>query len=136
MCVFCDIISGANIPAHKVYEDDKILVILDIAPVTVGHTLIIPKKHYANILEMPSEEFGPFMQDVQKVAKHLSNALNIEGFNMLANTGSVAGQTVNHLHIHIIPRHKDDKFKLVEKSDCKCDNEKILKMVQIKNKSL
>lgn len=104
MCIFCEIING-NIPSKKVYEDDTTLAILDISQTTYGHTLVLPKKHYENILEMPKDEFQDLTGKAQDIAKQVVNNLNAKGFNLLVNTNEVAGQTVMHAHIHIIPRY-------------------------------
>ncbi|MDO4940231.1 MAG: HIT family protein [Erysipelotrichaceae bacterium] len=115
MCIFCEIING-NIPSSKVYEDEDTLAILDISQTTYGHTLVMPKKHYENFLEMPNEEYASLMAKAQKVAQMLQNKLNCNGMNLLINTNEVAGQTVMHTHIHLIPRYNQDdsieiKFK-------------------------
>lgn len=104
MCIFCKIIDG-SIPSSKVYEDDKILAILDLSQTTYGHTLVMPKKHYQNILEIPHDELADLMIKVQDIAKKITSKLNANGVNILANTNEAAGQTVMHLHIHIIPRY-------------------------------
>ena len=104
MCIFCEIING-NISSKKVYEDDTTLAILDISQTTYGHTLVLPKKHYENILEMPKDEFQDLTGKAQDIAKQVVNNLNAKGFNLLVNTNEVAGQTVMHAHIHIIPRY-------------------------------
>ena len=106
MCVFCKIING-EIPSSKVYEDDEVLAILDLSQVTKGHTLVMPKKHYANILEIPADELAHLIQKVQMIAKKVTTKLNAKGFNILVNTNEVAGQTVMHLHFHIIPRYDE-----------------------------
>lgn len=110
MCVFCDIITG-NIPSSKVYEDDDYLAILDISQTTKGHTLVMPKKHYENFLEMPKEEYEKLMGIVQDISKKLIEKLNANGCNILINTNEVAGQTVMHTHVHIIPRY--DEFDTI-----------------------
>lgn len=123
MCVFCEIVKG-NIPSSKVYEDDNYLAILDLSQTTLGHTLVMPKKHYDNLLEMPENEAKELMGVTQCVAKKIINNLNASGCNILNNTNEVAGQTVMHTHIHIIPRYtssdsikiefKENKFNLDE----------------------
>ena len=107
MCVFCEIIKG-NIPSAKVYEDDKTLAILDISQTTKGHPLILPKQHYANLLEIPAEELSELIVKVQKIAANNVEKLGAKGFNLLVNTGAVAGQSVPHLHFHIIPRYDEN----------------------------
>ncbi|MBQ1511947.1 MAG: HIT family protein [Erysipelotrichaceae bacterium] len=107
MCVFCEIIKG-NIPSAKVYEDDKTLAILDISQTTKGHTLVLPKQHYENLLEIPAEELAELIVKVQKIAANNVAKLGAKGFNLLVNTGAVAGQSVPHLHFHIIPRYDEN----------------------------
>ena len=107
MCVFCEIIKG-NIPSSKIYEDDDHLAILDISQTTYGHTLVMPKKHYENILKMPENEVKKLMAIVQKLAKEITSKLNAKGIIILINTNEVAGQTVMHTHVHLIPRYCDD----------------------------
>ena len=86
MCVFCEIIKG-NIPSAKVYEDDKTLAILDISQTTKGHTLVLPKQHYENLLEIPAEELAELIVKVQKIAANNVAKLGAKGFNLLVNTG-------------------------------------------------
>lgn len=107
MCVFCKIING-EIPCKKIYEDDKTLAILDISQTTKGHTLVIPKKHYDNFLLMPKDEFEYLMSKVQELSKLIITKMNAEGCNILINTNEVAGQSVKHIHVHIIPRYDSD----------------------------
>ncbi|MBQ1289007.1 MAG: HIT domain-containing protein, partial [Erysipelotrichaceae bacterium] len=85
MCVFCEIIKG-NIPSAKVYEDDKTLAILDISQTTKGHTLVLPKQHYENLLEIPAEELAELIVKVQKIAANNVAKLGAKGFNLLVNT--------------------------------------------------
>ena len=109
MCVFCEIIKG-NIPSYKLYEDEKCIAILDISQATIGHTLIIPKKHFKNIFELDEETAKHLAIVTTKLAKRIKDALNLEGMNVLNNAGIIAGQTIDHFHIHLIPRYKDDNF--------------------------
>ena len=110
MCIFCKIIKG-EIPSKKIYEDDDVLAILDISQETRGHTLVLPKRHFDNILEIDSEYLSTIMPKVQMVAKLVTSKLHAEGFNLVVNTGEVAGQTVMHLHFHIIPRYVQETIK-------------------------
>ena len=103
-CVFCAIAAG-EIPSFKVYEDDLVLAYLDINPFTKGHTLVIPKAHSANLLETDEATLAAVIARVRKVAAHLKAALPCDGFNILQNNGAAAGQTVMHLHFHIVPRY-------------------------------
>lgn len=103
-CIFCAIAAG-EIPSFKVYEDDLVLAYLDINPFTKGHTLVIPKKHSANLLETDDETLAAVITRVKKIAAHLKAKLGADGFNILQNNGEAAGQTVHHLHFHIVPRY-------------------------------
>lgn len=106
-CIFCKI-SGGEIPSKTIYEDDELRVILDISPATKGHALILPKEHYANIFEMPEQLAGKAMILAKKLAKHMTNVLKCDGLNIVQNNGEMAGQTVFHFHMHLIPRYKQD----------------------------
>jgi len=106
-CIFCKIIAG-EIPSFKVYEDEDSLAFLDIAPVNPGHTLVIPKKHYVNMEEIPEEELCKVMKTVKKVGKAIKNGLGAAGYNIVSNNDPIAGQIVPHLHWHIIPRIEND----------------------------
>ena len=128
MCVFCEIVKG-NIPSSKVYEDENYLAILDLSQVTLGHTLVMPKKHYDNFLEMGSKQAGELMSIVNVVANKVVKNLDASGCNILNNTNEVAGQTVMHTHVHIIPRYnKDDSIK-IEFSENKYDLNEVLKKI-------
>ena len=107
MCGFCKIIEG-SIPSTTIYEDDVVKCILDLSQAGVGHTLVIPKKHYANVLEIDSDTFGYAMKIAKKIAESLRKTFNCDGINILNNCGEAAGQTVFHLHIHVIPRFIND----------------------------
>ena len=106
-CIFCKLANG-DIPTRKIYEDDKFVVFMDLGPATKGHSLVVPKDHYANIYEMPAELLGEAMQVAQKMAIKLKDALHADGFNILQNNGEAGGQTVFHFHMHLIPRYNDD----------------------------
>lgn len=107
-CIFCKLASG-EIPTNSIYEDDMFRVILDAAPASKGHALIIPKEHYRNIYEIDAEAAGEAMKLAKKMAAHMTEKLNCDGFNLLQNNGEVAGQTVFHFHLHLIPRYKGMK---------------------------
>ena len=106
-CIFCKI-AGGEIPTNTVYEDDLVMAILDNAPATKGHTLVIPKDHFADLFEMTEDEAAHIMKRVRKVADILKNKLSPDGMNLMQNNGEVAGQTVRHFHMHLIPRYKTD----------------------------
>ena len=128
MCVFCEIING-NIPASKVYEDDDVLAILDLSQTTKGHTLVMPKKHYQNILEIPQDELAKLFVKVQKIAKRVTTNLGANGFNILVNTNEVAGQSVMHLHVHIIPRYDENDTIEIKTCENKIDLAKVLEEI-------
>ncbi len=109
-CIFCKIVKG-EIPCNKVYEDNDVLAFLDIAPVNIGHSLVIPKKHFENILETPEDTMALMMRAVKKVS-HGIEALKPDGININMNNKEAAGQVVFHSHIHVIPRLKGDGFEL------------------------
>ncbi len=109
-CVFCKIISG-DIPSYKVYEDENALAFLDIAPVNYGHTLVVTKKHFANMEEIPEEELCRLMKAVKKVGKAIKEGMSVEGYNVNENNDPVAGQIIRHIHFHIVPRHVGDRLE-------------------------
>lgn len=100
--IFTKIINK-EIPSSIIYEDDKHLAFLDIFPFEKGHTLVIPKKHFKTIFDMPEKEYLELQKIVLKVAKHLENELNC-GVNIVQNNKKIAGQEINHVHFHVIPR--------------------------------
>jgi histidine triad (HIT) family protein len=110
-CIFCKIISG-EIPSYKIYEDEKSLAFLDIGPVSHGHALIVPKKHYTNFEEISEEDLCHVIMTVKKIGKAIKESLSIEGYNVTVNNDPIAGQIVPHLHFHIIPRVEGDGLKL------------------------
>ncbi len=111
-CIFCQIVSG-QIPSSKVYEDEEVLAFLDITQVTKGHTLVIPKKHYRNMLEMDAEAASSLFARVPKIAKQLQERLGASGVNIINNNEEAAGQTVFHTHVHLLPRFgESDGLKL------------------------
>ena len=111
-CIFCQIVSG-QIPSSKVYEDEEVLAFLDITQVTKGHTLVIPKKHYRNMLEMDAEAASSLFARVPKIAKQLQDKLGASGVNIINNNEEAAGQTVFHTHAHLLPRFDEsDGLKL------------------------
>lgn len=112
MCLFCKI-ANKDIPSKIIYEDEFVIGILDISQATKGHTLIIPKQHCENILECPSDVLNHVSNAISIVGKHLVKTLDAEGLNVLSNVGEVAGQTIMHFHVHLIPRyHDNDGFSL------------------------
>ncbi len=104
MCIFCKIINN-EIPSKKIYEDEKVIAILDISQATQGHTLVIPKKHYTDIFDIEEDVLTHVTKITKVIAKHYEKTINLTDVNILNNSGPIAGQTVNHFHMHIIPRY-------------------------------
>lgn len=106
-CIFC-MISQETLPSCKVYEDSDFLAFMDIAPISVGHTLIIPKAHCRNALDTPPETAAGFYPVIVKVANAVKKAYNADGINIMQFNEPAAGQEVFHSHVHIIPRYNND----------------------------
>ena len=112
-CIFCKIITK-KIPSKILYENNDTIAFLDIFPISQGHTIVIPKKHYTNLETIPIKELYEVMGTVKIVSNLIYNNLDIDGYNILQNNYKAAGQVINHFHIHIIPRSDaDGKFKLL-----------------------
>ena len=110
-CIFCKIAAG-EIPSTTLYEDDDFRVILDIEPASKGHALILPKEHYANLYELDDELAAKALVLAKKMITKLTKILECDGYNVLQNNGTAAGQTVFHFHMHLVPRYKDDTVKM------------------------
>ena len=110
-CVFCKIVNG-EIPVEKIYKNKNFIAFPDANPQTDGHTLIVSKKHFADVMEMPQELGGDLIDAVKKIAE-LRMKNGAEGFNLITNCGKVAGQIVMHLHFHFLPRKSGDEVKII-----------------------
>ena len=110
-CIFCKIARG-EIDSEKILDDEIFFAIKDIHPKTKGHSLVIPKKHFKTLLDMPSSLLGEFLETAKKLALRLMDAEKAQGFNLIMNNYEVAGQLVPHVHMHIIPRTKNDGFRM------------------------
>lgn len=106
-CIFCSIIAGQEAGA-QVYRDPNFLVIMDKYPINPGHTLVMPIKHYENLLQMPPAEVGRLYSLVPAVARAVVSAVKADGFNVGQNNGIAANQIVPHVHVHVVPRFNDD----------------------------
>ena len=104
-CVFCKIIRH-EAPYSGIYEDQIAIAFLSNHPVNPGHTLIVPKKHYENIYEVPDEEIALIFKISKKIAVAVKKAVNAEGIRIVQNNGEAAGQVISHLHVHVIPMRK------------------------------
>lgn len=110
-CIFCKIVKG-EIPCDKIYEDENVLAFLDIAPVNIGHSLVIPKKHFVNIYDTPEELVASMIKAAKLISKAIKSGVDADGINVTMNNDPAAGQVVFHSHIHIIPRLESDGFGL------------------------
>jgi len=109
-CLFCKIIAG-EIPSHNIYEDDRVIVFLDIRPINPGHALIVPKSHAADLRESSVGDVCYAMEIVKKLAPAILKTVGADAFNFSANTGAAAGQAVFHTHFHVMPRFDGDGYK-------------------------
>ena len=109
-CIFCKLASG-EIPSHTIYEDDTFRVILDAAPASKGHALILPKEHYKDLYQIDETVAGEAMKLAKRMAADMTAKLGCDGFNLVQNNGEAAGQTVFHFHLHLIPRYQHMKNK-------------------------
>ncbi len=123
-CLFCKIVAG-EIPATKVFEDERVLVFMDINPINEGHLLVIPKKHAANIFEIDPDDLCVVMHTAQKVARAQQAALKMPGINILQSNGRAASQIIDHFHVHLIPRWPQDNFSRIDWEMIPGDMEKI-----------
>ena len=110
-CIFCKIISG-EIPSSTIYEDEMFKVILDVSPASKGHALILPKDHYEDLYELSDDLAGRALVLAKQMITKMTNILDCDGYNIVQNNGTEAGQTVYHFHIHLIPRYKNDQVGL------------------------
>lgn len=106
-CIFCKIANG-EIPSSTIYEDEDFRVFLDLGPAARGHALLVPKEHYANLYELEDGLCSRIFPLAKKLAIHMKEILHCDGFNIMQNNGPVAGQTVFHFHLHLIPRYEGD----------------------------
>lgn len=106
-CIFCKIANG-EIPSATIYEDDDFRVFLDLNPATRGHALLVPKDHFANLLELDEEHAEKAILLAKKIGSRMKEKLGCDGLNLVQNNGEAAGQTVFHFHMHLIPRYEND----------------------------
>lgn len=110
-CIFCKIINK-EIPGKIIFEDDICIAFLDLSQATYGHTLVVPKKHFANILEVDNDTLSHLFVVVKDLSNKIISKCNAKGLNVLTNTNEVAGQTVNHFHIHSLPRYDSQELDI------------------------
>ncbi|MBQ1801775.1 MAG: HIT family protein [Lachnobacterium sp.] len=131
-CIFCKLANG-DIPTNSIYEDDDFNVILDASPATKGHALILPKEHYKDVYSIDPELLGKAAVLAQKIIKIEKEKLGCQGYNIVQNNGEVAGQTVFHFHMHLIPRYEnqeDDTTGVVDWEQRKIDPEEMKKICE------
>jgi len=114
-CTFCQIVNN-KMDSFKIYEDKNTVCLLDRNPISKGHSLIIPKKHFRNIFDIDKEDLKQTIIVVKKISNQLKEKLNAKGVNILHASGKVAQQSIFHFHIHLIPRYKNDKLDTWPKS--------------------
>lgn len=129
MCIFCDIVDG-KIPSKKIFENEKLIAILDISQTTKGHSLIISKKHFDNILETDDSLLEEMIITAKKLGKQITNNLKASGLNILVNTNESAGQTVMHTHLHLIPRYNSNDSIDIKFHENKYDLDEILNQIK------
>lgn len=135
-CIFCKIIDG-QIPCVKLFENDHVLAFLDVGPVSEGHTLIVPKKHSLNVDQTDPVTMAEIAKVIPGVAGAVKTAMEADGYNVLCNNGTAAGQVVEHVHVHVIPRKSNDavfsKWPSFQYPDGKADEiaEKIRKKINL-----
>lgn len=110
-CIFCKIANG-EIKSNVVYEDNDFIAILDLSPATKGHILLIPKTHAANLLELPDAVASKVLPVAKKIINAQKEVLGFTNYNLIQNNGRIAGQTVDHYHLHLIPRYSIDEISL------------------------
>jgi histidine triad (HIT) family protein len=111
-CIFCKI-ANHQLPAEILFENDKVIAILDIQPIHYGHALVIPKRHCPDFLHVREEDLHDVLRATQIVARAIVKSLQLDGFNIFSNNGRIAGQSVFHFHMHVTPRYANDDIKFV-----------------------
>jgi len=109
-CIFCRIVAG-ELPSYRVYEDEWVMALLDIRPVGRGHTLVIPKRHFENVLDIPEDLMLHIYRIAKRVAEAQKKALHPAGIGIAQNNGAAAGQIIFHFHTHIIPKDAQDQAR-------------------------
>lgn len=112
-CIFCKIVKN-EIPSHKIYEDEDTLVFLDIQPLTKGHCLVIPKKHYQDIFDINENDLKKVIVSAKNISEKIKKTLKADGIRISQSNGKAAGQDIMHFHMHIIPRYKNDGISMSE----------------------
>jgi histidine triad (HIT) family protein len=133
MCLFCKIVEK-EIPANIIYEDANFLAFLDINPLSRGHTLLVSKKHFDNLLQADNETLEEILPIAKKVGNFLTKELNARGLNVLSNVGDMAGQSVYHFHMHLIPRYSKTLIEKGFQDEVKSDAKTVFPLLENKLK--
>jgi histidine triad (HIT) family protein len=129
-CIFCRIVRG-EIPCYKVFEDDNVLAFLDVNPISRGHTLVIPKEHYADVFDIPEELLKEIIVVAKKISSTHMKKLRADGINISQSNKPAANQVVMHYHLHVIPRYKNDGIVLMHGTQAqKKDFEQVMKQLE------
>lgn len=126
-CIFCKIIKG-ELPCAKVYEDDLQIAFLDLFPISLGHTLLVPKKHYRNIFDADANVAPLIYPTLSNLANAIRRATGCAGLNIIQNNEAIANQMVFHAHVHLIPRYENDNIKLAVAGKQQATNEALADM--------
>src|SRR5829696_25261 len=110
-CLFCGIVDG-SVPSQVIDSDDLTVAFMDIAPATPGHALVVPRRHWADLLEIEADDLSATVIAAQRLARRMKEVLDADGINLINACGAAAWQTVFHFHIHVVPRYEDDPLKL------------------------
>lgn len=130
MCIFCSI-ANHEIPSYTIYEDEQVIAFLDINPTSYGHTLVVPKTHCHSFLDCPEDVMNHVFKIAQQLANQFCRVLQCDGMNILSNIHEAAGQSVEHFHVHLIPRYKDNDTVTIDFNEIKpVDFEKLLKQLK------
>lgn len=131
-CIFCKIVKG-EIPSLKVFENDKVFCFLDSNPISMGHTLVIPKEHYENIFDIPGDELKKVISVVKSLSIKIKEVLKTDGINLINSSGKIANQEVFHFHFHIVPRYKNDGLEMnkwCQSKTYKADDKELKKLAE------
>ncbi len=128
-CVFCKIVRG-ELPAHKVYEDEKVVAFLDIYPINPGHTLIVPREHYESLHEVPEDTLAAMIKAAARLAPAILKATGATGYNIVVNVGRSAGQEIMHVHLHIIPRREGDGCHIMHCKRSRASDEELARIAE------
>jgi len=132
-CVFCQISAGKS-PAHVIYSDEQVMAILDKYPVAIGHTLVMPRNHFENLLEVDDDTLSRLIIVTKRIAKAVKEAVQADGINIITNVGYAAGQVIRHAHIHIIPRFNNDSLRFIFTREDVSEKEKEIIAKKIREK--